>query len=49
MRRQLGIPYVLPAVLLVQLRQEKFMTDQEALAALAALRAHTSADEQAEA
>lgn len=43
--RGLGVPYALPGVILVKLCQEKFMTEKEALAALATLRPHISADE----
>lgn len=45
--RGLGVPYAVPAVIIVRLRQEEFMTDEEALSALAALRPHISADEHA--
>ncbi len=43
--RGLGVPYALPAVILVKLCQEKYMSDQEALDALAALRPYISDDE----
>jgi rRNA-processing protein FCF1 len=45
--RGLGIPYALPAVILVKLCQEKCMSNQEALDALAALRPYISDDEHA--
>jgi len=45
--RGLGVPYALPAVIIVLLRKEDSMTDLEARAALAALRPHISADEYA--
>jgi rRNA-processing protein FCF1 len=45
--RGLGVPYALPAVILVKLCQEKCMSNQEALDALAALRPYISDDEHA--
>lgn len=45
--RGLGVPYAVPAVIVVILRQEGVLTAEEAGQALAALRPHVSVDEHA--
>ena len=45
--RGLGVPHAVPAVLVVMLRQEGAMSDDEATQALSALKPHISADEYA--
>jgi hypothetical protein len=45
--RGLGIPFAVPVVIIVCLRQENSMTDTQARDALTALRPHISADEHA--
>lgn len=45
--RGMGVPYAVPAVIVVALRQEGVLTAEEAGQALTALRPHVSADEHA--